>query len=170
MPTSPFYPQNGVYYTNLLFSLALHQDSKRTQITMRLFTFVVNTGYVPDTYRVLQEYLPTVLRAKCFNQGNLPFKEEVRKTEIGHLFEHVLIEYICQLKLLEGVHSVHNGVTEWNWQCDNKGVFHITVDAGNSEEDIFFSALEKSILLMNTILQSSRMDLFTGSSYQSSMA
>ncbi|MBI4066868.1 hypothetical protein HY407_00650 [Candidatus Gottesmanbacteria bacterium] len=140
-------------YQSSLFSLTISQSSLTTLITMRLHTSVVNTQYIPDTYSLLEKFIPSVLGSKCFNDHKFAFREESQKTEIGHLFEHILLEYLCLLKLSYGVTDpIYNGLTTWDWQKDKRGTFHISLDIGRNELDLFIQALKKSILLLNRIL------------------
>lgn len=120
---------------------------------MLLLKDPVNTSDIPSTYDVLQYFLPGVLNTECFNDQGLPFSREVKKTEIGHLFEHILLEYMCQLKIGKGYKSaIYAGRTKWNWERDPRGVFHIRINCTLKDADIFPPALEKSIKLMKIIL------------------
>jgi hypothetical protein len=127
---------------------------------MSLATAIINTRDIPDTIKLLEEHLPSIFLSKCFNEGNLPFVKEAEQTEIGHLFEHILLEYLCALKKERGVAKhVHNGVTHWNWEEDAWGVFHITVDSGNSDKEIFEEAVNLSIQLILTIFNSANNEM-----------
>src|SRR5688572_29431065 len=90
-------------HKNNFFSLDVNQNRLNTKIVMRLFVSTFSTKNIPQTYLLLEKHLPSILRSKCFNQNNYPFKIEVLDTEIGHLFEHILLEYLCEQKRLEGV-------------------------------------------------------------------
>lgn len=120
---------------------------------MQLHTRAVNTRYIPHTSFILQRQCPSVLRTKCYNDRNLPFREEVRATEIGHLFEHILLEELCLEKLADGsVSAVFNGRTQWNWLKEPRGLFHINIDAGFSDQTHFPLALSKTIEITETVL------------------
>lgn len=122
-------------------------------ITMSLFTSYFHTNHLPNTHNILNENLPEVLRTQCFNDSDLPFEIEVKNTEIGHLFEHIILEYMCQIKIKNGYKKASfRGVTNWNWKKDVRGTFHIKI--GIKPEDIIFleSALEKSMKLLNKLL------------------
>jgi hypothetical protein len=138
---------------NSLFSLEIVQKTHETTLLMHVYTPILNTHAIPQTYSLLQKNLPQVLSSRCFNEDGLPFHVEVQHTEIGHLFEHILLEYLCQQKLSTGCkQAVFSGVTDWNWKKDTRGIFHITVNVGSSEAEIFFAALEKSVALLNLII------------------
>jgi hypothetical protein len=111
----------------------------------------------------LWQHLPSIFQSKCFNEKNLPFIKEAERTEIGHLFEHILLEYLCALKKEKGEKkNIHNGVTRWNWERDAWGVFHITVDSGSSDKEIFEEAVNLSIKLVLLIFRSAYKDTKSG--------
>lgn len=147
-------------YENL-FALAIAQKQTTTRITMQMLNEYVTTGHIPFITELLKLHLPNVLLTQCFNEENLPFKIEVKNTELGHLFEHILLEYLCQLKIAKG----HNrasfaGRTRWNWIKDPKGKFHIHLNCGAKDADILPEAVEKTIDLMKIILQYNQTPLF----------
>ena len=120
---------------------------------MQLFIDEVTTARMPHVFPILKVKLPTILKSRCFNEKKLPFSKEVRKTEIGHLFEHILLEYLCKEKINLGHNeAIFSGLTKWNWNKENYGRFHISVDITIEEKDILYSALESSIHLLKQIL------------------
>lgn len=136
-----------------LFQLAIICTKTHANITMQLFMDDVTTRNIPHVQKLLQAHLPTILRSKCFNEKNLPFSQEVAHTEIGHLFEHILLEYLCKEKISSGSNeAIFSGVTKWNWKKDAYGTFHIQIDVTWQERDIFYFALEQSIFLLKRIL------------------
>lgn len=140
------------------FYLSVHQDIGAVNIVMGLYSPIVNTKYLPQTTQILTDLCPAVLSTKCFNDDDLPFHEEVKKTEIGHLFEHLLLELLCQEKLSSGCRrAAYNGRTDWNWVEDIEGVFNITVDCGINDLGFLNKALEKTIHIIEQVLQSQNM-------------
>ena len=79
------------YMVDNLFSLLITQKQTSAKITMQLFYNQVNTCDIPVIVDLLQEHLPNVLFTQCFNDEGFPFNVEVKNTEIGHLFEHILL-------------------------------------------------------------------------------
>lgn len=139
--------------TSDFFTLEIEQNALTTMLVMRLTTPIVNTRELPKTYQVLKENLPTVLQSQCFNEANLPFSTEVRSTEIGHLFEHILLDYLCYFKLDSGCkRASFSGETNWNWKNDPRGTFYIDISAGINEREIFVKALQKTIVLVQTLM------------------
>lgn len=151
--TTPAISSSESFFSDL-FSLQIKQIATHTNITMYLQTPTVTTSEISQTYTILQSILPSILKSTCFNDANLPFSKEVLQTEIGHLFEHILLEYLCEVKVTNGYKNpIHNGVTQWDWIRDKEGTFHIQIDAGTEDRHIFFQALSHSISLLEEILE-----------------
>lgn len=155
-------PAPSEYHVERLFSLEVLQKTTSTRIIMQSHHKYLNTGYIPFVHEILQRHLPTVLLTKCFNDDDLPFSAEVKHTETGHLFEHILLEYLCQLKIAKGAHrAVFSGRTSWNWVKDPRGKFHIRLTCGMKDADILPLALEKTITLMQIIMGVEQEPLFS---------
>jgi len=141
------------YSDDRYFSLFIKRTRARTLIDMQITAGIYNTRDLPATYRLLVKFLPNVLKSKCFNNDKIPFSREVQETEIGHLFEHILLEYLCELKIAKGYEDVtYSGTTDWNWYRNPRGSFHVDIDSGIADSDIFPLALEKSMLLLKRIM------------------
>lgn len=137
------------------YSLAVRNAHSKIHITMVMQKPIFHTSSLPETYLILKSYLPRVLKSLCFNDSGLPFDMEVKNTEIGHLFEHILLENLCEIKVKNGHNKVSfKGVTNWNWQVDLRGTFHIQVEIEPDDIEYFQEALEKSVSLLNKILVS----------------
>lgn len=138
------------------FSLSILVSKNHTEIVMKMNTRTVNTIDIPLTYSLLQTHLPSILRAQCFNDEGTPFYEEVKQTELGHLFEHILLEYLCMLKISSGYNrATFAGTTNWNWKKDPRGTFHIHLTAGVKDAHFFSDGLEKTMNLFEKIMESS---------------
>jgi hypothetical protein len=125
----------------------------KVHIVMQLNTDIVNTQFLPKTLSILQSQFPGVLRTACFNDQNLPFVEEVKRTEIGHLFEHILLESLCLEKMALGATQVcFNGRTDWNWQKEERGKFHIFVDRAEEAKPVLSKALDTATHYTKMIL------------------
>jgi hypothetical protein len=149
------------YAVENFFSLAITQKQTSTKIIMQLLSNQINTATIPQIVKLLKLHLPTVLLTKCYNEENLPFALEVKNTETGHLFEHILLEYLCQLKIAKGCRSAsYVGRTRWNWVRDPKGRFHISLSCGINDADILPQAVEKTIHLMKILYQVEHGTLF----------
>ena len=135
--------------SNNFFSLHVSPHAHNSLIYMQVISPIVNTSQLRNTYKILQTKLPTIHSSLCFNDQNLPFFKEVRHTEIGHLFEHILLEYIYQIKTTKGNKNISvKGETSWNWYKNPTGFFQIRINIGSSEKEILFQALSPSIELL----------------------
>ncbi len=115
----------------------------------------VNTRDFSYTLNFLKEKFPSVLSTKCFNSKNLPFVVEVEQTEVGHLFEHVLLDQLCFMKMDNGSNRAEfSGRTSWNWEKDPIGVFHITLNLKKQDLEFLNAALKKTIALIESLLSS----------------
>lgn len=135
------------------FTIAVEQTSPTIIITMHIQKDDVTTTHMPHVSTILQQELPTILRSRCFNEKNVPFYKEVVSTELGHLFEHILLEYLCMAKIKVGYkEAIFSGVTKWDWNKDPYGMFHIELDM--QQEDVMFLrlALEQTVRLFEKIL------------------
>lgn len=138
-----------------LYTLQCKHTKQSTLLDMYMNNGQVTTKYLPDTYSILHDTYPAVLQTKCFNAENLPFYQEVIDTEIGHLFEHILLQYMCDIK---GKHTcctaTHSGVTSWDWKKEKRGIFHISIDVPYSDKKLFALALHQTVKLVDQILMS----------------
>lgn len=139
------------------FTLKVKVGQNHTDIFMQMTGQKFDTRYFPATKAILLDTVPTVLQTQCFNDANLPFEVEVQKTEFGHLFEHVLIDLLCAAKSQTNQDCKEisiSGVTSWDWNKDGLGTFHIRIDACGSDEKLILETLNKTIPIINSILES----------------
>lgn len=136
------------------FTLYITPGITRTHIRMQLSLPFNHTDTLDDLESIMKTQLPSILHSRCYNDADLPFSIEMKHTEIGHLFEHILLEYLCEEKLASGfTNAIYNGCTYWNWAKEKSGTFHISLDAGYADNPLFSKALPKSITLLNQIIQ-----------------
>lgn len=142
-------------YHSTSFSLEYTYCRSSLQFDLQLFTPHITTQSLPRTVVLLQKYQPSVLRTKCFNEENLPFQQEVKNTELGHLFEHIFLDQICACKLEQGWKSAKcRGETCWNWESDPVGMYHITVSTGRrTSNQLLEVALTRSAAVFCLILE-----------------
>ena len=149
------------HYESEFFSLDIKNSPISTMIVMQTFSGLYTSHY-PNTFKLLRDELPSVLKSECFNKQKKPFFEEVKDTEIAHLFEHILLEYLCIEKLASGGNFADfSGWTEWDWDQEEEGVFHITVNCGLNDIHLLPKAMEKSIALISLILASGEKEAST---------
>jgi hypothetical protein len=159
--TNSLQPYTQQFLVDNLFSLDISQKQTSTRIVMQMLYNQVNTREIPHIVELLNAYLPNVLKTQCFNDDGFPFSVEVKHTELGHLFEHILLEYLCQGKIAKGANRAsYSGNTRWNWVKDPRGKFHIRLSCGKRDADILPEALEKTISLMKVVLAHHKSPLF----------
>ncbi len=141
---------NQIYSEN--FNLQYNIFDRGVKIDLILLTEITSTSQINGVYDKLFAYLPTVLKTECFNEKNLPFSVEVGETEIGHLFEHILLEYMSIYKEKSVKNFSIEGRTFWN--ALNLPVKQFTIDIYCSLTDfpIFVKSLKPTCNLVNTLI------------------
>ncbi len=146
---------NSAIYQSKSFNLQTSIKEDYTKMRMSLLTPFVTTNALPKTIEILNKHLPDVFKTRCFNNNNYTFYKEAKNTEIAHLFEHILLEYLYQEKKNSGERSINvTGKTRWNWQKNNYGTFEIYINVGKKELDHLKNALKKAIRLIEKVLAS----------------
>lgn len=124
---------------------------RHTRITVR-FPHHLYSSQVPDLAANLLKLLPSLREHRCINRSGLAFTEEVQDTELGHVFEHVL------LAILHGRGFHLRGQTTWNWHRDPLGTYQVTINSGKKlvikeslliAQAIFTNALVGPVLAIN---------------------
>lgn len=142
----------GKYLTSInseSFDLTVSAEGETAELCMQLKTPFTTTKYIPHTYDFFVNNFPGVLETKCYNKENLPFCEKVKDTQIGHLFEHVLLQILA-----EENNKHFRGVTEWDWRegKDPLGKYYITVSVSQNEMHLLNKALQKAVELIEQLL------------------
>lgn len=147
---SPVIPQ----FSDKYFTLSIRELKTRVRMEMFVGRDMVNTQNLPCVVSELQKRIPEIFTTKCFNYKNQPFIEEVKNTELGHLFEHILLEKFCTNKAAFGYSDFTiRGFTTWDWYKYPRGTFHITVNIKRLERAIFYQSLNQSISIYNAIIE-----------------
>jgi hypothetical protein len=136
-----------------LCDISLRQTAKKMVIDLYISHGQITTEHMPHVKSILQTKLPSILLSKCFNSKNLPFAKEVEATELGHAFEHILLEYLCLTKMSLGCQEARfSGITSWNWNRKKYGTFSITIGIEKEDALLISPALQKTIRLFEEIL------------------
>lgn len=144
------------------FFIALQGSPSTITITLTLPGEEMTTKKMPFIKDLLKQELPTILRSKCFNERNIPFSKEVLSTELGHLFEHMLLEYLCITKIHTGFpEAIFSGITRWDWNQDVYGTFHIEISIDEEDKVFLTPALSKTMILFEKILTVQKTPRFT---------
>lgn len=146
---------NLTSYQSIFFNLSIRHRIQTLKIIMNCHTANLTTNQYPLTSRIIKKNLPTVLLTECFNSEGLTFAKEIKKTEIAHLFEHILLENLCLKKIAAGFSSASfSGRTHWNWIKYPKGSFFISISIEKTDLKFLPEALQSSINLLEVILNS----------------
>ena len=138
------------------FDLAVQVDEESAEMVMYLKTPFQTTKSLPHTHEMLNEYLPGVLCTRCFNKENLPFCEKVKDTNLAHLFEHILLEYLIEERGKYADEKIsYKGVTSWDWRegKDAVGTYRISISITHEETMVLHNALRKAIELVERLLK-----------------
>ena len=87
--------------SHTFFEYIISQRPDHAEITIQFFTSFYTTKPMPQTIPMLELMIPRIFAHQCFNNYNRSFKKEAAETELGHLFEHILLEFLCQFKFSE---------------------------------------------------------------------
>src|SRR6266852_924914 len=118
-----------ITFKDSYFNIRGNVQKEKLNLTMKVFQKKhINTRTIPDAVSILNEHLPVIFSSKCFNEENKNFRQESRQTELGHLFEHIMLEYLCMARLADGQsEAIYEGVTSWNWLKEKEGTFNIEI-------------------------------------------
>jgi len=140
-----------ILYDN--YKLDLKIKGNNIVIKLIMLTPYINTQNLQHTKSYFKDNLPSIFNSECYNSENLPFNVEIANTELGHLFEHILLEKLCEEKILTGKEeATFSGNTSWNWTKDPYGVFNIFVEIENSDLEIVKNSLLKTCILFSAFL------------------
>lgn len=135
------------------FNYLISQRPDHAEITIQFHTPFYTTQALPSTVAILETLLPRIFKHKCFNNHNRSFRKEVEQTELGHLFEHILLEFLCRYKFHEGDTNINlKGLTEWNWEQDPKGIFYISLNSKIEDAYLLTQAIDKTSQIVETII------------------
>lgn len=118
-------------YKSKNFSVSLLQKEDKILLTQHVWGNYINTKSFPLTYNILAKHIPTIFENECFNQDGQPFSHEVRSTEVGHLFEHLVLEILKIHHSNEYGDADISGFTEWDWNREKVGVFNIQISCAS---------------------------------------
>lgn len=146
-----------IKYNSPQYSLDIGLKQETLLITMQLHSLPLSTRNLAKTNRILEKNLPSIFN-QCFNDENLCFYDEAKNTEIGHLFEHILLEnLVITSQITKKVNkAIMSGRTSWNWEKEPVGRFHIKLNPVEIPRSKLFECLRESINLTDTIINSGK--------------
>lgn len=96
---------------------------RHTRFTVRFHNHLYSSQIARLAEHLL-DVLPNLANHRCLNRNGLPFTEELNDSELGHVFEHVVLE------LLSNREVYARGQTTWNWERDPIGTYQVTINSG----------------------------------------
>lgn len=120
---------------------------------------MISTKSFPQTLEIVKRIIPGVLETECFNDHNFLFVEEIKNTEIGHLFEHIVIYLLKENGIKNQQNNqvdevVYEGRTYWNWKKNPRGKFFIEINGPQIETEIFLNIVKQANFVIESILES----------------
>lgn len=143
-------------YNSKNFDLNLNFCKNSLRLTHTIHNGLVSTNNLPLTFSILKLRLPSIFENTCFNDENKSFQNEVKNTEIGHLFEHILLEKLKIEALKRNIYGDFEGYTHWDWNVTQFGQFNISIKMANRMEVYLEDALKSSLPILEEILNSNR--------------
>lgn len=141
-------------YNSDFYKMHIFPNENLLEIKLQMLTPFVTTSNLEHTYSFFKKNLPSILKSKCFNENNYAFSKEILNTELGHLFEHILLENLCKEKLLYGHKSASfSGNTSWNWKKEKLGNFTIKINFDPEDKIYLEKAMEKTCALFIKLLK-----------------
>ena len=64
------------------YRYTMQPKNNYAQIDLHITSRPFHTAEIPQTAAILQKHLPRIFQAECFNEKNLPFAMEFKKTEL----------------------------------------------------------------------------------------
>lgn len=138
-------------YSNSFFSIKTSSSKTDLVIEMSVSSPLLYSSSLPATLPILRRFLPSIFKSKCFNTSYLPFLKEAEDTEVGHLFEHIFLEYLADLRINTKSPVRIKAYTEWDWYLHPKGTFHIVINSENIDSNDIDLAAQKSCALLELI-------------------
>jgi hypothetical protein len=133
--------------------LEANSDPSGVKLKIQFFDTPITTKKMTHILEVLDQKLPKIFLNKCFNDLNLTFREEVQATPLGHLFEHILLEYLCDELEISGARDICvRGETQWDWDADPVGLYHIKLSGLMVDKSQLKRAINQSIVLTQEII------------------
>lgn len=143
-----------VVFSNDFFKTELVINSKTTRIRLKVKSQIFYTKSLPLTHQILKKTLPQIFSHLCFNQTRAAFSKEAKNTEIGHLFEHIFLEYLRRSRKKAPYPAItFRGLTFWDWAKEEVGTFHIKIWSRVEFTDILPQAIDQSIELLKQIYE-----------------
>lgn len=143
-------------YNSKNFFVTASQLDDCVFLTQTVHNPIVGTRELPYTYRVLEKTIPSIFKNHCDNYKKYPFVKEVKDTEVGHLYEHLILEYLKLIGVKKFGKADFSGETSWDWAREKKGTFRIIIYSNKSQNNLFNHAFKKATLVLEKIYNGQR--------------
>lgn len=138
-----------------LFTGGLKLKTNQVIIDLQINVDFTTTQEIQPLCDLLQANVPHIFDCKCFNQNKLAFTHEVKQTELGHLYEHILLEYLVDLKYKQTKkQATFSAWTSWDWYKNPRNSYRIELEIKSSDYAILYQAIKKTHTLMELIIYS----------------
>lgn len=112
-----------------------------------------STSHFPQLFEDLRVLLPEIMVAQCDNPNNAPFCEEMKETQTAHLFEHLVLEYLCKLRLRAGSSEAsYEGRTFWDTTKSAGENSMIVISRQGEPQSVFVEAVTLSMQLLAQLI------------------
>ncbi len=113
-----------------------------------------STSKFPQLMEDLRILLPEIMVAQCDNPNNTPFCEEMKETQTAHLFEHMILEYLCKLRLRSGSSEAsYEGRTFWDTTKAPGENSMIAISRQGESQLVFEEAVTLSMQLLTQLIK-----------------
>jgi hypothetical protein len=134
-----------------MYKIIVEKSAHQIHLHLSLVNTKLTTKSYPKTVEILNRQLPGIFSCKCFNNEKRSFRKEAKNTEVGHLFEHILMENLINLHPV--VHTCR-GETRWDWQRNPLGTFEIELNTLEGYQVVWQEVLLRSMKIFDAILAS----------------
>lgn len=138
-------------YKSNNFQFWLNENRSQVQMTIQFPEDCWSTSALPSTTKFLKKHRPSVFNCQCFNENKHSFAHEVKNTELAHLFEHLVIDEMRNLKA-KTYDAEFEGETAWDWHRHPIGSFKITFKLSQGDAKYFQPALIKSVQTLEKLI------------------
>lgn len=138
-------------YSSNNFRVTGMQMAEKVMLVQEIYNPAIYTKDLPATVEVLSKNVPSIFANRCYNGRKFSFKKEVENTEVGHLFEHLILECLKILAFGKYGKADFKGQTFWDWKTEKERKFNIVVYSDQNYKDIFEIALKRAVVIMEEI-------------------
>lgn len=133
------------------FSVVVDETEDQIRLCQAIVHPAIHTAQLPETHDFLEQNLASIFENQCFNYAKRPFAEEVKSTEIGHLLEHLILEFMKVEAEKEFGNVSFRGETVWDWKNDPRGTYWINIKSRKPWRKYFPVALDQAVKMLDEL-------------------